>query len=195
VPRYEDLAPIAVAHPTDPEGFHPYSRDEATLARPWAIPGTPGLEHRIGGLEKENVTGNVSYSPTNHELMCRLRADKLRRIADFIPDLQATGPAEGDLLVLSWGGSYGAAVSAVRSRVERGRSVAHAHLRHIHPFPRNLGSLLSRYRRVLIPELNSGQLSFLVRARYLVDTLSYPKIQGQPFTITEIEQKIEELLA
>jgi len=194
IPVFEDLERIQVVHPTDAEGFEPYSRDEATLGRPWVLPGTPGLEHRIGGLETEHITGEVSYDPENHEFMCRLRAEKIERIADFIPALEVSGPEKGDLLLLSWGSTYGPVYSAARRFQGEGRSVAHAHLRYINPFPKNLGEVLSRYEKVLVPELNFGQLVLLVRARYLVDAIPMSKVQGRPFTISEVVSKIEELL-
>jgi 2-oxoglutarate ferredoxin oxidoreductase subunit alpha len=195
IPRFEDLEPVEVTHPADSAGFLPYSRHEATLGRPWAIPGTAGLEHRLGGLEKQEGTGNVSYDPENHERMCRLRAEKVERIADFIPEARVDGPPEGDLLVLSWGGTFGAVYSACREAQDNGRDVAHLHLRYLNPFPRGLGQVLSNYRKVLIPELNFGQLALLVRARYLIDAVSLSKVKGRPFTISEVEQKIEEMLS
>jgi len=195
IPVIEDMDPIPVKHPTDPEGFLPYARDESTLARPWAVPGTPGLEHRLGGLEKQHETGNVSHDPKNHEKMCRLRADKVERIARFIPKQEAVGPPGGDLLVLSWGGTWGPVSSAVTRCRDRGLLVAHAHLRYLNPFPANLGELMARYKRVFVPELNSGQLALLLRARYLVDAISFPMLQGRPFTISEVEAGIEEVLS
>jgi 2-oxoglutarate ferredoxin oxidoreductase subunit alpha len=195
LPRFEDLERIEVTHPTDPEGFLPYERDGTTLARPWAIPGTPGLEHRLGGLEKQEGTGAVSYDPENHEHMCRLRAEKVDRIADFVPEARAEGPPDGDLLVLSWGGTFGAVYSACREARAKGRAVAHLHLRYLNPFPRGLGEVLSNYKKVLIPELNLGQLAVLIRARYLVDAVSFTKVKGRPFTISEVEEKIEEVLS
>jgi len=194
IPDFEDLEPIQVTHPTDPETFQPYLRDQTTLARPWALPGTPKLEHRLGGLEKQDGTGIVSYDPDNHERMCRLRAEKVARVADFVSQAEPDGPAAGDLLVLSWGGTLGAVLSAVHRVQESGKEVAHLHLRHLNPFPRNLGEILSRYEKVLIPELNLGQLSLLIRAKYLVDAVSYSKVEGMPFTISELEERIEELL-
>ncbi len=195
IPRFQDLEPIEVAHLSDPEGFLPYGRDNATLARPWVIPGTPGMEHRLGGLEKQDGTGAVSYDPDNHEHMCRLRAEKVDRIADFVPEARVDGPQEGDLLVLSWGGTFGAVYSACQEVRAKGRAVAHLHLRHLNPFPRGLGQVLSSYEKILIPELNLGQLAMLIRARYLVDAVSLTKIKGRPFTISEVEQKIEEMLS
>src|SRR5205807_46661 len=173
--------------------FLPYKRDER-LVRPWAIPGTPGLEHRIGGLEKEDVTGNVSYDSANHEHMVRTRAQKIANIANDIPELTVTGPAEGDLLVIGWGGTYGSILSAVQRAQRKGHKVAHAHLRYLNPMPRNTGDLLKRYKKVLVPELNAGQLSMLLRARFLVDAVGLNKVQGRPFLVGEIETKIEEML-
>jgi 2-oxoglutarate ferredoxin oxidoreductase subunit alpha len=153
------------------------------------------MEHCIGGLEKHPPTGGVSYAPEDHEAMCKLRADKVARVADFIPELEVDGPQQAPLLVLTWGGTCGAALTAVQCARKQGRSVAHAQLRYLNPFPRNLGAVLSRYDRVMIPELNSGQLALLIRGKYLVDAISYPKLRGQPFTVTEIEARIRELLA
>ena len=195
IPAVEDMEPIVVRHPVDPDGFEPYTRDATTLARPWALPGTAGMEHCIGGLEKHPPTGGVSYAPEDHEAMCKLRADKVARVADFIPELEVDGPQQAPLLVLTWGGTCGAALTAVQRARKQGRSVAHAQLRYLNPFPRNLGAVLSRYDRVMIPELNSGQLALLIRGKYLVDAISYPKLRGQPFTVTEIEARILELLA
>lgn len=195
IPSVAAMEPIPVRHPQDPDGFQPYARDADTLARPWVLPGTPGLEHCIGGLEKQPPTGAVSYAPQDHEAMCRQRADKVARVADFIPELEVDGPQQAPLLVLSWGGTRGAALTAVRRARDRGRAVAHAHLRYLNPFPRNLGELLERYEQVLVPELNSGQLALLVRGEYLVDAISLSKLRGQPFTVEEIEARIEELVS
>jgi 2-oxoglutarate ferredoxin oxidoreductase subunit alpha len=195
IPKVEDLPRIPVKLTTDPKDFQPYKRDPETLARPWAIPGTPGLEHRIGGIEKENITGNVSYDPENHELMVKLRAEKVQRIANDIPLLEVAGdPEGGDLLVIGWGSTYGAIDQAVGRVRRRGGKVSAAHLRYLNPFPKNLGEVLSRFEKVLVPEMNLGQLRLLLRARYLVDAVGLNKIQGQPFKIKEIEKKIEELL-
>ena len=200
IPDANEIPPLAVQHPPGSKvngepPFFPYRRDPETLARPWAIPGTPGLEHRIGGLSKAPVTGNVSYDPRHHEQMVTERAQKIARLADVIPEQEVFGPATGDLLIVSWGGTYGAVRSAVKGAQERGRSVAHAHLRYMNPFPRNLRDILSRYKRVLVPELNSGQLAFLLRGRFALNVLSYPKLHARPFMISEISRKIEELLA
>ncbi len=196
IPRATSLEKIEVKHPTgidNGDEFLPYERDE-NLSRPWAIPGTEGLMHRIGGLEKQDGTGNVSYDPDNHQHMIHLRQKKVENIANHIPAQEVFGPTEGDLLVLSWGGTYGACTTAVRRAVAAGQSVAHAHLRYLYPFPANLGEVLGRYKKVLVPELNLGQLDFLLRAEYLVDTVRLNKVKGQPFTVTEINEKITELL-
>ena len=197
VPKQEDLSPIIVDHPQEPntpDGFRPYLRNER-LVRPWALPGTPGLEHRVGGLEKADGTGNVEYSPANHQHMSDTRVRKVAGIAQFIPEQEVDGPETGDLLVLSWGGTFGSVRMAVRQCQQAGKSVAHVHLRYLNPFPRNLECIIRRYRRVLIPELNLGQLSFLIRARFLVDAVSLNKIQGIPFKVSEVAAKIREILA
>ncbi|MCS6806289.1 MAG: 2-oxoacid:acceptor oxidoreductase subunit alpha [Acidobacteriota bacterium] len=195
IPSIESLPKFDVKFRTDPEGFYPYLRDETTLARPWAIPGTPGLEHRIGGIEKHHLTGNVSYDPENHQLMTNLRAEKVARIAQDIPEVEVTGAPEGDLLVVGWGGTYGAITSAVERVRAQGAAVSSVHLRYLNPFPRNLGDILQRFKKVLVAELNNGQLALLIRARYLVDALSYAKVKGQPFKIAELVQRIEQVLA
>jgi 2-oxoglutarate ferredoxin oxidoreductase subunit alpha len=195
IPRVADLPDISVPNRTEKAGFHPYARDPETLARPWAVPGTPGLEHRIGGLEKADITGNVSYDPENHHRMQELRQAKIAGIADDIPELDVAGPPEGDLLILGWGSTYGSIRSAVERLQARGESVAHAHLRYLNPMPRNTGDVVRAYRRVLIPEVNLGQLSLLIRGRFLVDAVGYNKVRGKPFRIAEIEAEAERLLA
>jgi len=192
LPSVDDLPPITVNFRTEKEGFLPYLRDEGTLARPWAIPGTPGLEHRIGGIEKADGTGNISYEPQNHENMVRLRAEKVARVAVDLPPAEAEGDDSG-LLVLGWGSTYGAITGAVRRARAEGRKVAHLHLRHLNPMPMNLGDVLSRYERILIPEMNMGQLALLIRAKYLRDVVQLDKVQGQPFKEIEILTKIQEL--
>jgi 2-oxoglutarate ferredoxin oxidoreductase subunit alpha len=194
LPEVADLPDLKPHFRTDPEGFQPYLREEETLARPWAIPGTPGLEHRIGGLEKEAVTGNVSYDPHNHETMVHLRAEKVARIADDIPELEVFGDQTGDLLVLGWGSTAGSITAAVNFARRDGLSVSRVHLRHLNPFPKNLGEVLRRFDRVLLPEMNMGQLALLIRARYLKDVITFSKVQGRPFTRTEIYNKIREIL-
>jgi 2-oxoglutarate ferredoxin oxidoreductase subunit alpha len=195
IPAVEDLPDISVAGAVAGDGpFRPYERDPETLARPWAVPGTAGLEHRIGGLEKADVTGNVSYDPDNHHRMQLLRAAKVAGIARDIPPLDVFGPERGDLLILGWGSTYGAIRSAVERLQARGHAVAHAHLRHLNPFPEDTGDVLSRYRRVLIPEVNLGQLLLLIRSRYLIDAVGYDRVRGKPFRIAEIEAEAERLL-
>lgn len=194
LPALADLPKIEVNFATDKEAFRPYSRNPQTLARPWAVPGTPGLEHRIGGLEKADVTGNVSYDAENHDRMVHFRAEKVERIAHDIPDLKIVGEQEGQLLVLSWGSTYGPALSAVQRAQAKGLSVSAAHLRYLNPFPRNLGDILSRFDRVLIPEMNLGQLQLLIRARFLIDAQGLHQVTGRPFKITQIEEKINELV-
>jgi 2-oxoglutarate ferredoxin oxidoreductase subunit alpha len=194
IPTAEEIPPIPVKFETNPEGFFPYKRDPQTLARPWAIPGTPGLEHRIGGIEKQEVTGNVNYEPLNHEKMVRIRAAKVEAIRQDIPDVTPTGDPEGDLLLVSWGSTFGSVTQAVKEQREKGRKIGHVHLRHLNPLPGNVGEVLKRYKKVLVPELNMGQLLLLLRAKYLVDAVGLNKIQGRPFKQSELEQKIEEML-
>jgi len=195
IPDVSKLPDIAVPNRTEKAGFYPYMRDPETLARPWAVPGTPGLEHRIGGLEKGDVLGNVSYDPDNHQRMQELRRDKVAGIARDIPPLEVHGAAEGDLLVLGWGSTYGAIRSAVERLQGRGHAVSHAHLRHLNPFPANTGDVVRSFRQVLIPEINLGQLLMLIRARYLVDAVGYNRVRGKPFRIGEIEAEAGRLLA
>ena len=194
IPKSADLPDLTVKFRTEAEGFMPYLRDEKTLARPWAIPGTPGLEHRIGGLEKQHLTGNVSYDPANHEYMVRLRAEKVERIADDIPTAKVEGDAKGDLLVVGWGGTYGAIKSAVTKMRAEGHSVSHLHLTHLNPMPKNTGEILYNFKNVLVPELNMGQLVKVLRSKYLVPAVGLNKIQGLPFKSVEIEKKIVEIL-
>lgn len=201
LPDVASLPPIEVRHPlhTEYNGhaggrvFHPYERDER-LARPWALPGEPHLMHRIGGLEKQDITGNVNYEPENHEHMVKLRAAKTAGVARDVPLQSVEGPERGKLLVLSWGGTYGACATACSEVREQGGSVAHAHLRYLNPLPANLGELMQRYDRVLIPELNLGQLRLLIRANYLVDAVGLNKVQGRPFHVGEVVTKIKEIL-
>lgn len=218
IPKMADLPPIRIVHPEGKphvngstngsashhgpahhghaesvNGFKPYLRNEKG-ARPWAIPGTPGLEHRIGGLEKADITGNIDYSPANHHKMVMNRVGKVAGVANHIPLQEVFGPLSGKLLVLSWGGTFGAVRTAVQVMQQRGQSVAHAHLRYMNPFPRNLGDILKKYDRVLIPELNTGQLRLLIRGIYLVDAIGFNKVQGKPFLVHELTQKIEEAL-
>ncbi|HKU39213.1 MAG TPA: 2-oxoacid:acceptor oxidoreductase subunit alpha [Polyangiales bacterium] len=193
VPDVKTLPRIPVNFRTDRDGFQPYSRDER-LARPWALPGTPGLEHRIGGIEKQHLTGNISYDPANHEFMSKLRHERVQKIADELPPTQVHGDASGDLLVVGWGDTFGAIRAGVESSRRAGHKIGHVHLRWINPFPNDLGDILQRYKRVLVPEINLGQLVKLLRARYLVDARSFAKIQGQPFKESEIVTAIKQQL-
>jgi 2-oxoglutarate ferredoxin oxidoreductase subunit alpha len=194
IPTLEELPDFPVKFRTEREGFMPYSRDPNTLARPWAIPGTPGLEHRIGGLEKQDVTGNINYEPLNHERMVRLRAAKVAAVVQDVPDAVPAGDPDGDLLLVGWGSTYGSITAALRAQRAKGRRIGHVHLRHLNPLPKNLGEVLKRYRKVVVPEMNMGQLLWVLRAKYLVDAEGYNKIQGKPFKQSEIEGKIEEVL-
>jgi 2-oxoglutarate ferredoxin oxidoreductase subunit alpha len=198
LPDVESLPDISIEFATQPNvdgAFMPYQRDSETLARQWAIPGTPGLEHRIGGLEKEDVTGNVSYDPDNHDHMVRLRARKVAGIAADIPELEVDDPdGEAELLVLGWGGTYGPIQSAARRVRREGKKVAHAHLMHLNPMPRNTGEVLARYEKVLVPEMNLGQLLKLVRAEFLVDAAGYNRVRGLPFRSDELAEAMEAML-
>jgi 2-oxoglutarate/2-oxoacid ferredoxin oxidoreductase subunit alpha len=198
LPDVATLPDISTPFATEPnsEGeFLPYLRDEQTLARPWAVPGTPGLEHRVGGLEKADRTGNISYDPENHDLMTRLRAQKVAGIAGDIPELEVDDP-DGDakVLVLGWGGTYGPIAAGCRRVRKAGRKVAHAHLTHLNPFPRNTGEVLRRYDKVLVPEMNLGQLLKLVRAEFLVDAIGYNRVSGLPLRASEIEDAVNALV-
>jgi len=182
--------------PADGSDFKPFDRDPQTLARPWAIPGTPGLEHRIGGIEKADISGTISYDPDNHDLMVRTRQAKVDGIAASIPPLEVDDPSgEAKVLVLGWGSTYGSIGAAVRRTRRAGHAVAQAHLRHLNPFPANLGDVLRRYDRVLVPEINLGQLALLLRGRYLVDVISYNRVRGLPFRASELAEAIEEVIA
>jgi 2-oxoglutarate ferredoxin oxidoreductase subunit alpha len=194
VPTIAELPEIPVHFETNPEGFLPYRRDPVTLSRPWAIPGTPGLEHRIGGIEKQDVTGNINYEPLNHEHMVRLRAAKVESVANDIPPIIIEGDQSGDLLIIAWGSTHGPITAALNAQREKGRRVGHVHLRYLNPLPRDLGEVIGRFKKVLVPEMNMGQLLMILRAKYLVDAQGYNKIQGKPFKTSEIEQKIEEML-
>ena len=194
IPELDELGDIPVSLRTEPEGFQPYLRDPKTLARPWALPGTPGLEHRIGGLEKQDGSGNVSYDALNHEKMVRLRAAKVEALTADVPDTVPAGDPDGELLVVGWGSTHGAITAALRPVRQAGHRVGHVHLRHLNPLPANLGDVMKRYRQVLVPELNMGQLAWVLRAKYLVDTVSYCKVQGKPFKQSELKARMEEIL-
>jgi 2-oxoglutarate ferredoxin oxidoreductase subunit alpha len=197
LPDVSALPDISTTFATEPNldgEFMPYLRDPATLARPWAVPGTAGLEHRIGGLEKADVTGNISYDPDNHDLMVRLRAQKIAGIAADIPELEVDDPDGAKLLVLGWGGTYGPIAAGVRRIRNSGGSVAQAHLHYLNPFPRNTGEVLRRYEKVLVPEMNLGQLLKLVRADFLVDAVGYNRVRGLPLRAGDIEEAIKGML-
>jgi len=194
IPSVDEIPGIPVHFITNPEAFEPYKRNAETLARPWAIPGTPGLEHRIGGLEKQDVTGNVNYEPLNHEKMVRIRAAKVEAIVQDVPNVLPNGDPEGDLLIVSWGSTYGSITQSVKEQRAKGRKIGHLHLRHLNPLPGNVGEILKRYKKVLVPELNMGQLLWVLRAKYLVNAVGLNKIQGRPFKQAELDQKIEEML-
>jgi 2-oxoglutarate/2-oxoacid ferredoxin oxidoreductase subunit alpha len=194
IPSIDSLPEMKINFRTDPEGFFPYMRDEKTLARPWAIPGTPGLEHRIGGIEKQNITGNVNYEPDNHDFMVRLRAEKIQRMQQDIPPIEIFGAPEGKVLVLGWGSTYGAITTAVEYMREQGHSVSSAHLRHLNPFPSNLGEVLKGFETVIVPELNLGQLCMLIRAKFLVDAVNFSQVRGKPFKVSSLVNKIKEYL-
>ena len=194
LPEISDLPKIDVRFATDPATFMPYARDEETLARPYALPGTPGLEHRIGGIEKQHITGNVNYDPENHHLMVKLRQEKIDRAVADVPPVEVMGEPTGKVLVLGWGSTYGSITSAVEKMQREGKSVSAAHLRHLNPFPRNLGEVLSGFETVIVPEMNLGQLCTMIRAKYLVDAVPFSKVKGRPFQIREIVRKVEEYL-
>jgi len=194
IPKVEDLPKFPVAFRTDPVGFFPYLRDPQTLSRPWVIPGTPNLEHRIGGLEKEYLSGNVSYVPSNHEQMVRVRARKVAGMVADIPPTEVLGPASGELLVVGWGSTYGSIAAAVQKAQAEGKSVSQVHLRYLNPLPADLGDVLSRFKKILVPEMNMGQLVRLLRAEYLVDAIGLNKIQGLPFKVSEITNRINRML-
>ncbi len=193
VPDSKDLPAIPVTFRTDPENFHPYARNENNV-RPWALPGTPGLEHRIGGLEKANITGNVSYDPDNHDFMVHLRAEKVAGIAKDIPLQEVYGEQNGELLVVSWGGTFGAVRSTVDKMRKKGYKLSHAHLRYLNPFPRNLGEILKSFEKIFVPEINLGQLAQLLRSEYLIDVVQFNKVRGLPLRSMELEQAIVKTL-
>jgi len=196
LPDVDDLPDLRVefaTEPNSPDGFMPYLRDPATLARPWAVPGTPGLEHRIGGLEKADITGDISYDPTNHDFMVRTRAARIEAIE--VPEMEVEDPdSNARVLVLGWGSTYGPIGAACRALRQRGLPIAQAHLRHLNPMPRNVGEVLGRYARVVIPEMNLGQLAHVIRARFLIDAMAYNQVRGLPFTSSELEFMLEEVV-
>ncbi|MCB9030766.1 MAG: 2-oxoacid:acceptor oxidoreductase subunit alpha [Deltaproteobacteria bacterium] len=196
IPDESSLSEISpkFAQTDSAEAFQPYQRDEETLARAWSIPGMKGLEHRVGGLEKQDITGNISYDPDNHQRMTYLRAEKVKRVANTYPKTEVSGADSGELLVVSWGGTHGAVAGAVAEEQKAGRSVSHLHLRYINPLPNDLEQVLSRFKKILVPELNSGQLSLILNAHFDLNLTAYNKVQGQPFKISEIQQQIQNLI-
>jgi 2-oxoglutarate ferredoxin oxidoreductase subunit alpha len=195
LPDPKSLPRIEVPRPTEPEGFLPYDRDPETLARPWAVPGTPGMEHRIGGLEKEDLSGNVSYDPQNHEHMTQVRQARIDRIARSFPKTEVEGDPEGEVLLVGWGGTYGAIQQATRALRVQGHAVSHLHLRHLSPLPSDLGEVLERFRRVVVVEMNHGHLRGILRDRFLIDAAGLNKIQGSPFRVAEVVEAAQAYLA
>jgi 2-oxoglutarate ferredoxin oxidoreductase subunit alpha len=193
VPHVKDLADIDVKFRTEKEGFAPYLRDN-NLSRPWTKPGTPGLEHRIGGLEKANITGNVSYDPDNHDLMVRIREQKIKNIVNDIPDLKVDGDNEGELLVVGWGGTYGAITESVRNVRQQGYKVSQAHFKYLNPFPKNTADVLRRFKKILIPEINRGQLAKILRSEFLIQVIQFNVVRGLPLRTSDIQEKIKEIL-
>ncbi len=195
LPEADQLPEITVTFASDPATYKPYARNEKTLARPWAVPGTPGLEHRLGGLEGANITGNISSDPDNHEFMTKLRAEKIQRIAQDIRLARVMGPKTGDALVIGWGSTFGPIHAAVKRLQDQGKSVAHSHINFINPLPPNLGEIMKNYRKIIVPEMNMGQLRWMLRAQFLVDVIGINKMKGKPFTISELEHKIAEAMS
>ncbi len=194
IPSIDDLLDLTPKFETNPENFQPYRRDPVTLTRPWAIPGTRGLEHRIGGLEKDNLSGNISYDPDNHDYMVKIRTKKVENIANDIPLAQTDGDGSGELLVVSWGGTYGSVNSAVHNKRSEGLSVSHMHLRYLNPLPNNLGQILNNFKQILVPEINLGQLVKILRDKYLVSAIGFNVVRGLPLRALEIEETIDELI-
>ena len=177
------------------ETWHPYDRDNDTLSRNWAIPGTPGLEHRVGGLEKDKITGNVSYVPDNHEYMTNIRAEKVKRVENYIPDLEAEYNEEGDLLLIGWGGTYGSLHSAVRKLDAKGYKVGHAHFHYLNPFPKNTAEVLSKFKKIVVCELNKGQLAKVLKSRFPeFEYIQYNKVMGLPFSVTDLVAKSKNII-
>ncbi len=193
IPEVDELQKIEVEYASDPENYQPYARDEK-LVRPWAPAGTPGFEHRIGGLEKENITGDVSYDPQNHHDMCRIREEKIELIADEIPELEVVGDKDAEILVVGWGGTYGAITDAITSLREKGHKVAQVHFKYINPMPKNTEEVLRSYKHILIPEINHGQLATVIRSKYLIPVHQFNLVRGLPFKSSEIEEKVLEIL-
>lgn len=194
IPKIDELPDIGRPFVTDPEGFQPYARDPETLARPWAVPGAQGLEHRIGGLEKEHVSGIVSQHPENHQKMVELRAQKIENIVNDIPEAEVLGEQEGDLLIVGWGSTYGAIKDAYDKLRGEGYKMSYVHLKHLNPFPKNFGDILKRFKRIFVPELNMGHLKIMIQAKYLIPVISYNKVKGLPMKEVDIEEQLYKLL-
>jgi 2-oxoglutarate ferredoxin oxidoreductase subunit alpha len=194
IPDLEELPDLTPKFADDPEKFAPYARDPKTLARMWAIPGMQGMEHRIGGLEKDNLSGAVSHDPANHQLMVETRQKKIDRISEDIPAAKVMGNEDADLLAIGWGSSYGAIKSAVDAKNKEHGNVAYVHLKHLNPLPTNLGEIISKYDKILVPEMNLGQLRTILHAKYFKPMIGLNKVQGQPFTTSEVKAKINEIL-
>ena len=191
----DSVPEFPVRYRTDPEGFHPFLRDPETLTRPWAIPGTPGLEHRIGGIEKDYDSGNISYDADNHQRMTNVRAERMQRVAANVPpQTVSSGPGSGRLVVVGWGSTFGAINQAVHEALEQGEEVSHIHIRHLYPFPENLGDLLAGFDKIIVPEMNAGQLVVLLRSQYLVPAVGVNQVTGKPFKISEIRTTITHAL-
>jgi len=195
IPNVDEIPEIEVDFAKPGEPFQPYMRDPETLARKWAIPGTPGLEHRIGGLEKEDLTGNVSYDPDNHDKMVHTRAEKIERVGKFVKEPEILGADEGELLIVGWGSTHGTILTAVEQLQQEGKDVSYYHLRWLNPLPKNLGYYLKNFNKILVPEINLGQLAQVLRARYLVDAISFNKVKGLPLRVGELKEKINQLLS
>lgn len=195
VPNMDELPEITAKFADDPETFAPYARDPETLARMWAVPGMQGMEHRIGGLEKQNITGAVNHDPDNHQMMVEIRQEKIDRIANDIPEAKILGSEDAELLIIGWGSSYGAIKSAVDAKNKEGVKVAYVHLKHLNPLPSNLGEIVARYETILVPELNLGQLRTILHSKFFKPMLGLNKVQGQPFRTSDIKSKIEEILS
>lgn len=193
VTTVEELPEITATFRTDPQDFHPYIRDEK-LVRPWVKPGTPGMEHRIGGLEKQHIYGNISYDPDNHEFMVKTREQKIQNIENDIPELEVIGAQDAEILIMSWGSTFGAVASAVENQIAKGNKVAYAHFRYLNPMPKNTKDIINRFKKILVPEVNLGQLSKILRMNYVIEPIQFNKVKGTPFKAYEIEQKIEEIL-
>jgi 2-oxoglutarate ferredoxin oxidoreductase subunit alpha len=194
IPNLDALPKINLHSPKEGEDFSPYARDSETLARKWAVPGMPGFEHRLGGLEKQDITGNVSYDPDNHDKMIHLRAEKVQRIGNFVDQPEIYGDPEGDVLIISWGSTYGTVLTTVEQLRKEGKGVSFYHLRWLNPLPLKLGEYIKQFKKVLVPEINMGQLRQLIRSTYLVDAVGFNKVKGQPISVSELKAVINKMI-